>query len=121
MSVKAGHSVSIPCFYGLEYKNHVKYLCKGFKWLSCTYEIKTNQLNSAKYSISDDKNQGVFTVTIKDVTNEDTYFWCIVEINNGPDDGKQFQLLVTKSKSKVSMKFKHFRWKRLSGILASLY
>lgn len=109
MPVKAGHSVLIPCFYGPEYKNHVKYLCKGSKWLSCTYEIKTNQPYSAKYSISDDKNQGVFTVMIKDLTDKDTDFWCIVEINNGGDDGKDFQLHVTKSKSKVSMKFKHFR------------
>lgn len=60
-------------------------------------------------------------MTIKDLTDEDTYFWCIVEINNGADDGVRFLLQVTKGKSKVSMKFKHFRWKRLSGILASLY
>lgn len=109
MSVKAGHSISIPCFYGPEYKNHVKYLCEGSTWHSCKYKVKTNEPYSAKYSISDDKNQGVFTVTINDLTDQDTYFWCIVEINNGGDDGKLFQLQVTKSKSKVSMRCKHFR------------
>uniref|UniRef100_A0A3B4UDE5 Immunoglobulin domain-containing protein n=1 Tax=Seriola dumerili TaxID=41447 RepID=A0A3B4UDE5_SERDU len=84
VSVKAGDSITIPCLYGPKYMNHVKYLCKGYHWSSCSYAVKTNQpRSSGKFSISDDKNQRIFTVTIKDLTNTDTDYWCVVEINGG--------------------------------------
>ncbi|XP_059215967.1 uncharacterized protein LOC131993910 [Centropristis striata] len=96
VSVRTGGSVSIPCFYESEYKNHVKYLCKGAFWVSCSSVVKTNQHSSSgKFSISDDQSQRIFTVTIKDVTDKDTDYWCIVEMNDGPDYGKHFQLSVT--------------------------
>uniref|UniRef100_UPI0037E86659 CMRF35-like molecule 1 isoform X2 n=1 Tax=Semicossyphus pulcher TaxID=241346 RepID=UPI0037E86659 len=94
VSVKAGQSISIPCLYESRYKDRVKYLCKGNNWNFCSYAIKTNQPNSQKFSISDDK-KGIFTVTIKDLTGKDTDYWCNVEINNGPDNGYYFQLSVT--------------------------
>ncbi|XP_032408277.1 CMRF35-like molecule 1 isoform X4 [Xiphophorus hellerii] len=98
VSVKMGASVSIPCSYDLKYKDHVKYLCKGFYWNSCSYEVRTDSpRETGKYSISDDKTQRIYTVTIKQLT-ADTYYWCIVEINNGADDGQLFQLSVTKGK-----------------------
>ncbi|XP_037638809.1 uncharacterized protein LOC119495943 [Sebastes umbrosus] len=96
MSVKAGDSISIPFVYGSQYKNHVKYLCKGNHWSSCSYVVKTNQQNSGKFSISDDKEQRIFTVTIKDLTDKDTDYWCAVEIDDGPDVGEYFQLSVTR-------------------------
>uniref|UniRef100_A0A672IWF7 Immunoglobulin domain-containing protein n=1 Tax=Salarias fasciatus TaxID=181472 RepID=A0A672IWF7_SALFA len=96
VSVKAGQSLSIPCLYGTQYRNHVKYLCKGSRWRSCSYVIKTNeQQKSKKFSISDDKDQRIFTVTMRELTNADSHFWCIVEINNGLDDGEYFHLSVT--------------------------
>ncbi|XP_029926956.1 polymeric immunoglobulin receptor-like [Myripristis murdjan] len=96
VSVRAGGSISIPCFYDPRYKNHVKYLCKGAGWYGCTYEVKTNQPStSGRFSISDDKKQRIFAVTINDLTAADTDYWCIVEINNGADDGQKFQLSVS--------------------------
>ncbi|XP_042081036.1 polymeric immunoglobulin receptor-like [Haplochromis burtoni] len=96
VSVKTGKSISIPCLYESKYKNHVKYLCEGSKWRSCSDVLKTNTADpSGKYSISDDKNQFFFTVTINNLTNENTDYWCVVEINNGPDYGEHFQLSVT--------------------------
>ncbi|XP_041644918.1 uncharacterized protein LOC121510764 isoform X2 [Cheilinus undulatus] len=96
VTARAGDSISIPCLYEAKYKNHVKYLCKGYYWNSCSYSFKSNQQNSPKFSISDDKEQRVFTVTIKDLTRTDAdYYWCNVEINNGADDGIRFQLSVT--------------------------
>uniref|UniRef100_A0A672IYN9 Immunoglobulin domain-containing protein n=1 Tax=Salarias fasciatus TaxID=181472 RepID=A0A672IYN9_SALFA len=96
VSVKAGRSLSIPCLYGTQYRNHVKYLCKGSRWRSCSYAIKTNERQkSKKFSISDDKDQRIFTVTMRELTNEDSHFWCFVENNNGPDDGEYFHLSVT--------------------------
>uniref|UniRef100_A0AAQ4PIZ5 Immunoglobulin domain-containing protein n=1 Tax=Gasterosteus aculeatus aculeatus TaxID=481459 RepID=A0AAQ4PIZ5_GASAC len=95
VSVKAGGSISIPCLYSSQYTNHVKYLCKGYYWNYCTHEVKTNQKNSAKFSISDDKIQKIFTVTVNKLTNNDSHYWCAVEINDGADDRDYFHLSVT--------------------------
>ncbi|XP_070772528.1 polymeric immunoglobulin receptor-like [Enoplosus armatus] len=95
VSVKAGDSITIPCLYDSQYINHVKFLCKGPNWSTCSYAAKTNQPSSGKFSISDDKNQRIFTVTIKDLTDKDTDYWCAVEIDRGPDVREYFLLSVT--------------------------
>uniref|UniRef100_A0A3Q2QQZ7 Immunoglobulin domain-containing protein n=1 Tax=Fundulus heteroclitus TaxID=8078 RepID=A0A3Q2QQZ7_FUNHE len=92
---KAGASVSIPCLYESKYRNHVKYLCAGYYWDHCSYAMKTNSQGSGKYSISDDKIQTIFSVTIKHLTVKNIYYWCAVEINGGSDVGQYFQLSVT--------------------------
>ncbi|XP_044229380.1 uncharacterized protein LOC122997358 [Thunnus albacares] len=103
VSVKLGSSISIPCLYSLKYKNHVKYLCQGYYWRYCSYAVKTNQQKSSsgKFSISDDTNQGIFTVTINEITHKDTYFWCAVEIESGADVGHYFELSVTTGMSNL--------------------
>uniref|UniRef100_A0A8C2ZGM3 Ig-like domain-containing protein n=1 Tax=Cyclopterus lumpus TaxID=8103 RepID=A0A8C2ZGM3_CYCLU len=96
VSVKAGDSISIPCLYGSQYTNHVKYLCYGYYWMTCSTEV-TTETQSRKFSISDDKIQRIFTVTLKDLTNNDSgYYWCAVEIDKGPDVRNHFNLSVTK-------------------------
>ncbi|XP_035519709.1 polymeric immunoglobulin receptor-like [Morone saxatilis] len=92
VSVKAGGSISIPCLYEPKYRYHVKYLCEGQNWPSCTYAIKSNQPSSGKFSISDDKQQRIFTVTINNLMKTDTY-WCAVE-KFGFDVKQSFQLSV---------------------------
>uniref|UniRef100_A0A3B4YUA4 Immunoglobulin domain-containing protein n=1 Tax=Seriola lalandi dorsalis TaxID=1841481 RepID=A0A3B4YUA4_SERLL len=104
LSVKAGDSITIPCLYGSKYMNNMKYLCKGYYWSSCSYAVKTNQPHSSgKFSISDDKNQRIFTVTIKDLTNTDTDYWCVVEINGGADYRQYFPLSVTTDTPSLSV------------------
>ncbi|XP_034008208.1 uncharacterized protein LOC117499733 [Trematomus bernacchii] len=97
VSVRAGGSITVPCLYESKYSNHVKYLCKGSTWAFCSYEVKTNKPSSSgTFSISDDKKLRVFTVTINDLTEEDTgYYWCAVDINGGSDWGTLFHLSVT--------------------------
>uniref|UniRef100_A0AAZ1XHJ1 Immunoglobulin domain-containing protein n=1 Tax=Oreochromis aureus TaxID=47969 RepID=A0AAZ1XHJ1_OREAU len=96
VSVEAGKSISIPCLYESQYINHVKYLCEGYYWNFCRYAVKTNKADpSGKYSISDDKNQKVFTVTINQLAHKNTDYWCAVEINGEVDDKQYFQLSVT--------------------------
>lgn len=110
VSVKAGGSISIPCLYELHYRNHVKYLCKGNLWPFCSYAVKTNQPHYAgKFSISDDTNQNVFTVTINDLTDQEHY-WCAVEINKKPDVKQRFKVSVTTGKihSMFQTHFKSF-------------
>ncbi|XP_034755066.1 CMRF35-like molecule 1 isoform X2 [Etheostoma cragini] len=99
VSVKAGSSISIPCLYGVQYTNHVKYLCKGYHWHSCSYIVKTNQHNSGRFWISDNKTQSIFTVTIHNLADEDTDYWCAVEINGGADIKEYFHLSVTRDTS----------------------
>ncbi|CAI5654321.1 unnamed protein product [Oreochromis niloticus] len=97
VSVKAGKSISIPCLYESQYINNVKYLCEGYYWTYCRYAVKTNKADpSGKYSISDDKKFKIFTVTINQLTNENTDYWCVVEINKGEDYKQYFQLSVTR-------------------------
>uniref|UniRef100_A0A669BR67 Immunoglobulin V-set domain-containing protein n=1 Tax=Oreochromis niloticus TaxID=8128 RepID=A0A669BR67_ORENI len=79
VSVKAGKSISIPCLYESQYKNHVKYLCEGYYWTSCSYAVETNKPDpSGKYLISDDKKQNIFTVTINNGlrTKDSGWYWC---------------------------------------------
>uniref|UniRef100_A0A3Q3F1T3 Polymeric immunoglobulin receptor-like n=1 Tax=Labrus bergylta TaxID=56723 RepID=A0A3Q3F1T3_9LABR len=102
--VKTGGSISLPCLYESKYRNHAKYLCQGYRWSSCSYTVKTNEpRRSGRFSISDDKQQRIFTVTIDRVTLSDSHYWCIVEINNGADDGKRFQLSVTAGRPLLSV------------------
>ncbi|XP_026207967.1 uncharacterized protein LOC113156831 isoform X2 [Anabas testudineus] len=97
VSVKAGGSISIPCLYESEHTHHVKYLCDGYHWVTCSYTVKTDQAGSSqKFSISDDKDQRIFTVTINDLTDDDSHYWCVVEIKDGSDVGKYFRLSVTR-------------------------
>ncbi|XP_068573453.1 CMRF35-like molecule 8 isoform X2 [Cebidichthys violaceus] len=97
VSVKAGGSISIPCLYGLSYKNHEKYLCIGKSFLSCSVQVITTNQPNGRFSISDDASKGIFTVTINNLTDEDTssHYWCAVKINMAQDVKKRFQLSVT--------------------------
>ncbi|KAK2854568.1 hypothetical protein Q7C36_006437 [Tachysurus vachellii] len=71
MSVQQGKSITIPCLYGADYKNHEKYLCFG-------YAPVCKEVQSIK-EISDDQTNLIFTVTTKKLTPRDTgYYWCSV-------------------------------------------
>ncbi|KAM8738467.1 polymeric immunoglobulin receptor-like isoform 2-T2 [Acanthopagrus schlegelii] len=96
VSVKAGGSISIPCLYEPQYRNNLKYLCKGYDWTSCSSAIKTDKQSSGRFSISDDKIQRIVTVTIKDLKEQDRGdYWCAVEIKKLVDERKYFYLSVT--------------------------
>ena len=120
VSVEVGATVSIPCLYKPSHKNLVKYLCKGGVWLSCDKIIKTNSKSSSPeglYTISDDPDQGVFTVTIKSQKEGTQTYWCAVEMGFWTADAKTyFQLLVSKGEC---VWFTHWRlgldWNWLFG------
>uniref|UniRef100_A0A3P9HT40 Immunoglobulin domain-containing protein n=1 Tax=Oryzias latipes TaxID=8090 RepID=A0A3P9HT40_ORYLA len=95
-SVKPGESISIPCLYESKYEKHVKYLCKGFYWATCSDVVKTNKPDtSGKFSVQDDKEQKTFTLTINHVESTDSDYWCVVEIDGGADVGEYFRLSVS--------------------------
>ncbi|XP_030235763.1 uncharacterized protein LOC115560468 isoform X4 [Gadus morhua] len=104
VSVKVGVRVSIPCLYQPSHKNHVKYLCKGMAWLLCDIIITTNSGSSfpeGQYTISDDPDQGVFTVSITSQEEGTQTYWCAVEIPDALDEGTRFQLLVSEGDSSL--------------------
>ncbi|CAL8368219.1 trem-like transcript 4 protein isoform X2 [Gadus morhua] len=103
VSVEVGATVSIPCLYKPSHKNLVKYLCKGGVWLSCDKIITTNSKSSfpeGQYTISDDPDQGVFTVSIISQEEGTQTYWCAVEMGFSKLDEKtQFKLFVSKATS----------------------
>ncbi|CAL9687538.1 unnamed protein product [Knipowitschia caucasica] len=96
VAMEAGRTVLIPCHYEADYRDHVKYLCRGSVWKSCRYTIRSDNGNLAKYSINDDKTQRIVTFTINNLELRDSGdYWCIIEINHGVDIGNKFKLTVT--------------------------
>uniref|UniRef100_A0A4W5LQJ0 Immunoglobulin domain-containing protein n=1 Tax=Hucho hucho TaxID=62062 RepID=A0A4W5LQJ0_9TELE len=85
VSVQTGGSIIFPCHYDLNHINHVKYWCKGYVWVLCSYVVRTDHpKSSGKTSISDDLNKRIFTVTMTNLTSWDSEnYRCVVEIN-GP-------------------------------------
>ncbi|XP_040905065.1 uncharacterized protein LOC121189217 isoform X2 [Toxotes jaculatrix] len=81
VSVKTGDSISIPCLYEDRYTKHVKYLCKGSSFQSCKIVVRTDRGNgrSGRFSIYDDTNQRIFSVSICDLTDKDSDYWCAVK------------------------------------------
>ena len=94
--MKVGATVSIPCLYEPSHKNSVKYLCEGESWIYCDIIITTNSKRpEGLYTIADNPNQGVFTVTITSLEEGMQRYWCAVEIRGAFDKKTSFQLIVS--------------------------
>ncbi|XP_067258970.1 protein CD300H-like isoform X2 [Chanodichthys erythropterus] len=77
-----GERVEIRCSYESGYESNSKYFCKG----ECIIGIKNIMVKSGspakdeRFSLTDDKKNRVFTVTITDLRTEDEgLYWCAVE------------------------------------------
>ncbi|XP_039609671.1 CMRF35-like molecule 8 isoform X2 [Polypterus senegalus] len=89
-------TLTIPCHYDkMNYKSHIKYLCKGYYWNSCLIVAQTvDQSTESKITIHDNKEKGIFTVTLNRLKTEDTgWYYCGIEIH-GPDKGVSLYLQV---------------------------
>ncbi|XP_035270974.1 mucin-2-like isoform X4 [Anguilla anguilla] len=82
VSAQKGGSVSIPCRYAQQYKDSVKYWCRGVLWPTCIVLQRTDSPQGrAGLSITDDPAQQVFTVTMTNLQLWDTNkYWCAVKI-----------------------------------------
>ncbi|XP_016117099.1 CMRF35-like molecule 8 [Sinocyclocheilus grahami] len=71
----SGGGVIITCRYDREYTVNAKYFCRG-QWSECTDRIRTNIKNkwvdSGRFSLFDDTTAAVFTVTIRDMSEQDS-------------------------------------------------
>ncbi|XP_041102513.1 CMRF35-like molecule 3 [Polyodon spathula] len=83
-----GGSVSILCHYNDCCWDHVKYWCTGKEWDSCKTVKRTDSPQNAsdKTSITENKTQGVFSVTMRRLEKGDAgWYWCAIE-REGLDD-----------------------------------
>lgn len=75
-----GGSVKVTCQYSSVFRENTKYWCKGRTYDLCTIVVKTPRNRSSDRNfIEDDKEAGVFTVTMTFLNDydEDKY-WCVI-------------------------------------------
>lgn len=87
--VLEGQSLKVPCHYEPQYASYVKYWCQGRTREFCSSLARTDDHRAAdpareKVSVSDDPVQLVFTVTMNNVTEDDSgWYMCGVEVGSG--------------------------------------
>ncbi|XP_070765966.1 CMRF35-like molecule 3 [Enoplosus armatus] len=75
-----GGSVTVSCQYDHHFREYTKYWCKGPIYELCTIVVKTpKKRHSDRSSIEDDKEAGVFTVTMTSLRESDKdMYWCVI-------------------------------------------
>ncbi|XP_029594701.1 CMRF35-like molecule 1 [Salmo trutta] len=100
-----GGEATIRCNYPEDYKDSIKYFCKesnDFK--TCVNMISANQTTTkaGRFSASDNRRERFSTVTISDLTEDDTgTYWCGVETSRTE---QRYITLITQVKLLVIMK-----------------
>lgn len=96
LTAPKGGSVVIPCRYEQQYRENTKYWCKGSVYELCKIVVKTpkNRSNDRIF-IEDDKEAGVFTVTMTSVRDSDAdVYWCVISMT-GRNVNKRVKILVS--------------------------
>ncbi len=98
MTGYSGGGVRIRCKYNKIYKANTKYFCRGQR-SKCTNQIKTNTKNkwfdSGRFSLYDDTTAAVFTVTIRDLSEQDSgTYYCGTDISWDKDSYTEVNLKV---------------------------
>uniref|UniRef100_A0A4W6DMT7 Ig-like domain-containing protein n=1 Tax=Lates calcarifer TaxID=8187 RepID=A0A4W6DMT7_LATCA len=91
-----GGSVTVACQYDQQYRENTKYWCKGAVYEFCVIVVKTpkNRPNNRSL-ISDDKEAGVFTVTMTSLRYSDAnVYWCVIS-QSGRNINTRVRLYVT--------------------------
>uniref|UniRef100_A0A3B3SYP9 Ig-like domain-containing protein n=1 Tax=Paramormyrops kingsleyae TaxID=1676925 RepID=A0A3B3SYP9_9TELE len=92
LSGQTGGSITIPCFYRQEHKNHVKSWCKSGNSPPCTSSTKATQ------TIADDPDNLVFLVTMTNLQQPDWgHYWCSVGEGRTKETSDSLFFLVTPS------------------------
>ncbi|XP_036976992.1 polymeric immunoglobulin receptor-like [Acanthopagrus latus] len=106
-----GTTVTVSCPYDRGYMSNRKYLCRNDCGSDSDVLISTTEAKRNKYSIRDDKEKQVFTVTIPDLRRTDAgKYWCGVS-KFGFDD------YPSEVKVKVEPKWCCVKANKLSGIV----
>ncbi|KAK7161038.1 hypothetical protein R3I94_003878 [Phoxinus phoxinus] len=79
-SAVTGDHLNISCQYKSDLKNKIKFICKDSDPSLCersAVKVSSDTHRTGRFSLRDDESAGVFTVTITDVTLEDSgIYWC---------------------------------------------
>ncbi|CAM4450879.1 unnamed protein product [Leuciscus chuanchicus] len=94
----SGGGVTITCRYDKGYTENKKYFCKG-QWSKCTDQIMTDikdkWFDAGRFSLYDDTSSSVFTVTIRDLREEDSdTYYCGTDIYAKKDPYTEVNLKV---------------------------
>uniref|UniRef100_UPI00398E70D4 CMRF35-like molecule 2 isoform X2 n=1 Tax=Pristiophorus japonicus TaxID=55135 RepID=UPI00398E70D4 len=74
-----GGSVTVDCRYDMSYKDNDKQWCKGKYYLSSSVVVSTDQPEKGGVSLTDNKTQGIFSVTMDHLTKSDEgTYWCVI-------------------------------------------
>ncbi|KAL1005434.1 hypothetical protein UPYG_G00059090 [Umbra pygmaea] len=98
-----GEEAKIICNYPKKYRTSVKYFCKETHENDCKYMISVPiYIKHGRYTLSSKRTERSYTVTISDLTEDDTgTYWCGVEQEeNYTALTTQVQLLVKPTKAK---------------------
>ncbi|KAG1955802.1 CMRF35-like molecule [Pimephales promelas] len=95
----SGGGVTITCKYDKGYIENKKYFCKG-EWSDCTDQIRTDikdkWFDDGRFSLYDDTRSAVFTVTIRDLRQQDYgKYYCGVDIYATIDSSTEVNLKVS--------------------------
>ncbi|XP_026054174.1 CMRF35-like molecule 3 [Carassius auratus] len=98
LMVRTGGSLIIPCYYDKAYAEYKKYWCfdSTASYSSCSILAYANE-TKGRVSVIDHPDQSFFTVTMRNLQNEDTgAYWCVVEIGGifVKDSTEQLQIEV---------------------------
>ncbi|KAG1955797.1 polymeric immunoglobulin receptor-like [Pimephales promelas] len=98
----SGGGVNITCKYDKGYTENKKYFCRGkmpkkIKSGWCSDLIRTNEtdkwIQKERFSLYDDTRSPVFTVTIRNLTEEDSgTYQCGVDLTTGKDSYTEVKL-----------------------------
>ncbi|XP_019203049.1 polymeric immunoglobulin receptor [Oreochromis niloticus] len=83
-----GYSKSINCPYENQYRNNLKYICRGNRPSTCLQRalITSNNRENGRFSLDDEKMSRIFTLTISSLTQSDSgYYLCGVQTNSDHD------------------------------------
>ncbi|XP_067913487.1 CMRF35-like molecule 5 isoform X1 [Heterodontus francisci] len=76
-----GGSVTVDCQYDRNYKDHVKQWREGYYYLSSEVVVSTDKPKKGRFSLTDNKTQRIFSVTMDNLTkNDEGYYWCVIEM-----------------------------------------
>ncbi|XP_026999257.2 polymeric immunoglobulin receptor-like isoform X3 [Tachysurus fulvidraco] len=88
----AGEDLTVSCKYPKSYTSHLKFVCRWQKTASCSYNTSVKEskkyVKTGKISLYDDREKQIFSVSIRDVTEQDSgEYWCGAEVPRRSDQG----------------------------------
>ncbi|XP_065133015.1 polymeric immunoglobulin receptor-like [Paramisgurnus dabryanus] len=105
VTVQTGGSVVIPCHYESKYTQHKKYCCYHYYGIYnfCSILAYANE-TKGDVSVIDHPDQSLFTVTMRDLQEQNTgTYWCAVEINGVIYDVTEWFYITIQSAPDVSV------------------